>query len=611
MLKFAVGCSSQQSNASTSRVEGSDFAKAILLRGSKSQRKVGKAVLRALELYNSKCVRVHSGLSSDDSVHTSHVAKIQLDDSIGSDLVGSGRHDKEKVISDPNQDGVSCQSEPKHQHKKSRQLSPDRDHDKLDDNSLITKQLQSNAPAVLKITASPSSNNDAIVQPSPNVSQGYLQLLLDKLSGVVYQTITNEAMKSVASNYQGGASGNGKQKEKPRWAWWNNDVADEDTSLPKWCSFKVSQPLGGSKDQRSANTNGVSVMASTSACAAAAGRSRGGIGKNLLVRSVVDSLENNMIDSSQRNTEDSTRPELRVKEVSFHEKSGHVHVLLEVSPSAVVSAVKSFPSKFASVSKKSNLASIQRQCSKKVDEVDPIAEFITRHKTIAYKLNEPNVEVCTQNKNPHQQRFLTIRSVPAHESSLQPEVHQLFCRYQTAVHGDFDPFFGVNELSKEKDDDHDYAFYQQKNPLGFLDIDAAYSHLDEILRSKIKSSYLTFYRFLCETPVAQDEVPSIENLPNEDGYDIHIPFGTYHQQYRLSTSKDAFDGPLIAVGVADILPHCFSSVYAFYDPILSNSLELGKYTALREIEWVRRASGFRPELHYYYLGKKHESCFFQ
>lgn len=74
----------------------------------------------------------------------------------------------------------------------------------------------------------------------------------------------------------------------------------------------------------------------------------------------------------------------------------------------------------------------------------------------------------------------------------------------------------------------------------------------------------------------------------------------------MSTTKDGDDGPLIAVSVIDLLPHCFSSVYTFYDPILSSSLELGKYTVLRELEFVmrRRASKLYPEdaVSGYYLG---------
>mmetsp|Transcript_34002 Transcript_34002/g.72484 ORF Transcript_34002/g.72484 Transcript_34002/m.72484 type:complete len:673 (-) Transcript_34002:25-2043(-) len=555
----------------------------ILVRGSKSQRKVGKIMLRALEKYNSKCAPAHAVLSSDDSVHTSHVAKMQLNDRI-SDFARSGCRDKAKAATYPMKDELNCQPEPKHQHKKSRKLSPDRGLEKPDDITLSTNQ---------HLAASPLSKHCAINQ---------LQHMLKKISRNVYQTITNEAIKSVA-NYPGGIDDNGNQIKKPSWAWWDRDGTGEEVILPKWCSFKVSKSRRGVKDQRN-------VMVSTSACAAAGGRSRGGVDKNLLVCAVVASLRRFVTDSSQQNNEEN---EYRVSEVLSHEKSGHVHVMLVYASLSAGTAPVEI-SKHAIISKKNNHVSFRRRFSQSFDEMDPIAEFLARHEMTSQKINEPNLAQNKsshhqhQHKNPHQQRILTVRSVPVHESSLQPEVHQLFCRYQTAVHGDFDPFFGTHKSSKGKDDDHDYTYYQQKSPPGFLDIDAAYCHLDETRRSKIKTSYLTFYRFLCETPVAQDEVLPIENLPSVDGFDFHIPFGTYHQQYRLSTSKEKFDGPLIAVGVADILPHCFSSVYAFYDPILSNSLELGKYTALREIEWVRRASHFRPKLQYYYLGYYIHSC---
>lgn len=47
VLKFASRCNPQPNNASQSKGNESDLAKAVLIRGSKSQRKVGKAVLRA------------------------------------------------------------------------------------------------------------------------------------------------------------------------------------------------------------------------------------------------------------------------------------------------------------------------------------------------------------------------------------------------------------------------------------------------------------------------------------------------------------------------------------------------------------------------------------
>jgi len=192
-------------------------------------------------------------------------------------------------------------------------------------------------------------------------------------------------------------------------------------------------------------------------------------------------------------------------------------------------------------------------------------------------------------------------------STLQPEVHQLFCRYQSHTHGDFDDPYSNIESTTNFEDTNDYNVLKQTNPVGYLNVDNEYGHLDEACRSRIKHKYFRFYSFLGETPVKQD-VATRKKLNDEDGYDIHIPLGTYFQQYRLSTSKDIYDGPLIAVGVVDILPHCFSSVYAFYDPILSASLELGKYTVLREIDWIRRASIYRPSLHYYYLGYYIHSC---
>lgn len=66
-------------------------------------------------------------------------------------------------------------------------------------------------------------------------------------------------------------------------------------------------------------------------------------------------------------------------------------------------------------------------------------------------------------------------------------------------------------------------------------------------------------------------------------------------------------GRLVAVGVVDILPHCLSSKYLFWDPDLA-PLSLGKFSALKEIEWVRRAQRACPALHYYYLGFYIHNC---
>ena len=65
----------------------------------------------------------------------------------------------------------------------------------------------------------------------------------------------------------------------------------------------------------------------------------------------------------------------------------------------------------------------------------------------------------------------------------------------------------------------------------------------------------------------------MEPEPGEQG--LPQGYGSFHQHYLL-------DGKLIAVGVIDILPHCVSSVYLYYDPDYS-FLSLGTYSALRYV----------------------------
>ncbi|XP_065369345.1 arginyl-tRNA--protein transferase 1 isoform X2 [Calliphora vicina] len=77
-------------------------------------------------------------------------------------------------------------------------------------------------------------------------------------------------------------------------------------------------------------------------------------------------------------------------------------------------------------------------------------------------------------------------------------------------------------------------------------------------------------------------------------------YGSFHQQYWL-------DDKLIAVAVIDILPHCISSVYFFYDPDY-NFLSLGTYSSLREIELVQILANIVPSLKYYYMGFYIHSC---
>lgn len=61
------------------------------------------------------------------------------------------------------------------------------------------------------------------------------------------------------------------------------------------------------------------------------------------------------------------------------------------------------------------------------------------------------------------------------------------------------------------------------------------------------------------------------------------------------------------MGVLDVLPACLSSVYFFWDSDYA-ALAPGKYSALKEAEWVQEAARHCPALHYYYMGFYIHSC---
>uniref|UniRef100_A0A671F2B7 Arginyl-tRNA--protein transferase 1 n=1 Tax=Rhinolophus ferrumequinum TaxID=59479 RepID=A0A671F2B7_RHIFE len=147
----------------------------------------------------------------------------------------------------------------------------------------------------------------------------------------------------------------------------------------------------------------------------------------------------------------------------------------------------------------------------------------------------------------------------------------------------------------------------QQNPAG--ELEGFQAHREPLFPPKAKSNQpksledlifeslpenashkLEFTRFLCSSPL------EAENPPN--GPDCG--YGSFHQQYWL-------DGKIIAVGVIDILPHCVSSVYFYYDPDYS-FLSLGVYSALREITFTRQLHEKTPQLSYYYMGFYIHSC---
>ncbi|KAF8365300.1 ate-1 [Pristionchus pacificus] len=93
-----------------------------------------------------------------------------------------------------------------------------------------------------------------------------------------------------------------------------------------------------------------------------------------------------------------------------------------------------------------------------------------------------------------------------------------------------------------------------------------------------------FDRFLVKSPLTSSN-PSL---------------GSFHMRYVM-------DGSIIAVGVIDILTESVSAKYLFYDPDYS-FLSLGTYTALREIELVRKLVREMPRLRYYYMGYYISDC---
>ena len=111
-----------------------------------------------------------------------------------------------------------------------------------------------------------------------------------------------------------------------------------------------------------------------------------------------------------------------------------------------------------------------------------------------------------------------------------------------------------------------------------------------------------FTRFLCDSSLVRGGgCTTGTNFSSHENNFFPESFGAYHQQYLI-------DDKIVCVGVLDILPHCASSVYFYYDPEYS-FLSLGTLSSLFEISYVRKLTSlWRPELVYYYMGFYIHSC---
>jgi arginine-tRNA-protein transferase len=186
-------------------------------------------------------------------------------------------------------------------------------------------------------------------------------------------------------------------------------------------------------------------------------------------------------------------------------------------------------------------------------------------------------------------REITITTLPAHESALDPAVHKLYAHYQHVVHNDLDIFAPSNDapsLPSMSDLEWGNApsdWEQRVEPMLSLYL----KDYPESLHGSIVSNYYSFYQFLVESPFP------LHNEKANNGHEV----GTVHQHYKLGDL-------LIAVGVVDVLPSGVSSVYLLYHPTFSHQLvALGKYAILKEVEYTRKL-----HVPYYYLGYYIQSC---
>jgi arginine-tRNA-protein transferase len=194
------------------------------------------------------------------------------------------------------------------------------------------------------------------------------------------------------------------------------------------------------------------------------------------------------------------------------------------------------------------------------------------------------------------QREVSVQTIAAHESALDPQVFKLYALYQHVVHDDPAPF------TKEKSDQEEMD--ESPVPLSELDWGNAPKYFldrvepmlqqfcrdyDKELHDTIINNYYSYYQFLVEAPFPVADQTTPMKPPT---------CGNYHQHYKIGDL-------LIAVGVVDILPTGLSSVYLFYDPSFSHQhVALGKYAILKEVEYTHE----HLPSQYYYLGYYIESC---
>eukprot|EP00934_Nitzschia_sp_Nitz4_P009062 Nitzschia sp. Nitz4//scaffold208_size52459//19609//21669//NITZ4_006811-RA/size52459-processed-gene-0.31-mRNA-1//-1//CDS//3329541654//9052//frame0 len=369
-------------------------------------------------------------------------------------------------------------------------------------------------------------------------------------------------------------------------------------------NFKIGPPSKSDLQQRT-------VTLSSTIAAQLAGRCK--MDRDLLVNSFVASLRKELEVSPNK------FHQVKIESVVAHAKSGQLQVKVKIPEESLAEDDTPMPDALHDTATTATTESTSATDGA-TDNNDKLGQWYL--KTVGKPLHP-------------EQRKLTMETIPAHVSALDPEVHRLYVRYQHVVHQDPDPFqtldvdtttttatttttTAVTDAKGKSDasssghianpmeaisqlewgNNPPAHFCERVQPM-LRDYLEPYS---KAAQSELLKSYDGFYQFLVESPfdylLPADSAPAAKPASTGSSKTTTYPCGCYHQQYRIGEA-------LIAVGVVDVLPQGFSSVYLYYDPDFSHSLvALGKLAILKEIEFCHKTLA-KP---FYYLGYYIESC---
>jgi arginine-tRNA-protein transferase len=399
----------------------------------------------------------------------------------------------------------------------------------------------------------------------------------------------------------------------------------QERRLPS-ASFKVQPPRKTNKSDTATNEPILFVTVYTTVCAAVAGQSQGKINRTDLAERLALALQQkSSIGTGNGGTGDygqvtTDNTATNIADVESHHKK-HRTEPLATEPLATAATTSAVTIHSVQAHAASGQVLVELHVPVSADDTPMMdtdttpADDTSKEDRLKAWLMSVRKKPSTEAPLPQPPYNLTVETLPAHESILDPAVHQLYFLYQHKVHDDPYPYdtptaaTTVSDGEKDEDNDRGSPFdskWAGHAPTGWLESARAmlkkeYPHLPASQLERIAKSFQSFYEFLVENPFAATAGEN-EASTSMTGETISKskppPPGTYHQHYRLA------DGVLIAVGVVDVLPHGLSSVYLFYDPTFAHDLvPLGKYAILREIEWTQQVG-----LPYYYLGYYIESC---